>query len=40
MQKYLEAKGIEKQLQVDGRKKAIQRWAGSKSSRHTRKKAK
>jgi len=40
MHKYLEAKGIEKQLQVDGRKKAVQRWAGNKSSRGTRKKAK
>jgi hypothetical protein len=40
MHKYLEARGIEKQLQVDGGKKAIQRWAGNKSSRRTRKKAK
>src|SRR6266478_8291852 len=31
MHKYLEADGIEKQLQVDGRKKAIQRWAENKS---------
>lgn len=28
MHKYLEADGIEKQLQVDGRKRAILRWAG------------
>jgi hypothetical protein len=40
MQKYLEAKGIEKQLQVDGRKKAIQRWAGNKTSRGKKQKAK
>jgi len=40
MHKYLEAKGVEKQLQVDGRKKAIQRWAGNKGSGRTRKKAK
>src|SRR5258708_6881417 len=29
MHKYLEADGIEKQMQLNGRKKAIQRWAGS-----------
>jgi len=29
MHKYLEADGIEKQLQLNGRKKAIQRWAGN-----------
>jgi transcriptional regulator with XRE-family HTH domain len=40
MQKYLEAKGIEKQLQVDGRKKAIQRWAGNKTQRGKKRKAK
>jgi hypothetical protein len=28
MQKYLEADGIEKQLQLDGKKRAILRWAG------------
>jgi transcriptional regulator with XRE-family HTH domain len=32
MQKYLEADGIEKQLQFNGRKKAIQRWAGSRGN--------
>ncbi len=29
MHKFLEADGIEKQLQLNGRKKAIQRWAGN-----------
>jgi transcriptional regulator with XRE-family HTH domain len=29
MHKYLEAAGIEKQLQLNGRKKAVQRWAGN-----------
>jgi hypothetical protein len=29
MHKYLEADGIEKQMQLNGRKKALQRWAGS-----------
>ena len=29
MHKYLEADGIEKQMQLNGRNKAIQRWAGS-----------
>ena len=33
MHKYLEADGIEKQLQLNGRKKAIQRWAGSSGNR-------
>ncbi len=33
MHKYLEANGIEKQLQLDGRKTAIRRWAGNKGSR-------
>jgi hypothetical protein len=33
MHKYLEADGIEKQLQLDGRKKAMQRWAGNRGSR-------
>jgi len=28
MHKYLGAPGVEKQLQLDGRKRAIQRWAG------------
>ena len=40
MHKFLEAKGIEKQLQLDGRKKAIQRWAETKGSRRTRKNTK
>src|SRR5258705_7566774 len=31
MHKYLEADGIEKQMQLNGRNKAIQRWAGSRS---------
>jgi transcriptional regulator with XRE-family HTH domain len=29
MHKYLEANGIERQMQLDGRKSAIQRWAGN-----------
>jgi hypothetical protein len=40
MHKYLEAGGIEKQLQVDGRKKAIQRWAGNRGNRGKKQKAK
>jgi transcriptional regulator with XRE-family HTH domain len=40
MHKYLEARGVEKQLQLDGRKKAIQRWAGSKTSRDKKQKGK
>jgi hypothetical protein len=32
MHKYLEADGIEKQMQLNGRKKAIQRWAGSRGN--------
>jgi len=32
MHKYLEAGGIEKQLQLNGRKKAIQRWAGNRGN--------
>ncbi len=39
MQKYLEANGIEKQLQLDGRKRAIQRWAGNKGSRGKKQRA-
>jgi transcriptional regulator with XRE-family HTH domain len=39
MHTYLEAGGIEKQLQLDGRKKAIQRWAGNRG-RGTEQKAK
>lgn len=38
MHKHMEANGIEKQLQVDGRKRAIQRWAGNKGSRGTKQK--
>jgi transcriptional regulator with XRE-family HTH domain len=37
MHKYLEADGIEKQLQPNGRKKAIQRWAGTDGTRPTSK---
>ena len=40
MHKYLEANGIEKQLQLDARKRAIQRWAGSKGTRGKKQKAK
>jgi transcriptional regulator with XRE-family HTH domain len=40
MQKYLEADRIEKELQFDGRKRAIQRWAGNKGTRGTKQKAK
>ena len=32
MHKYLESDGIEKQMQLNGRKKAIQRWAGSRGN--------
>ncbi len=37
MQKHVDARGIEKQLQLDGRKKATKRWAETKhsSGRHT-----
>jgi transcriptional regulator with XRE-family HTH domain len=40
MHKYLEAGGIEKQLQLDGRKKAIRRWAGNRGSQGKKQKAK
>jgi hypothetical protein len=40
MHKYLEAGGIEKQLQLDGRKKAIQRWAGNRDNGRKKQKAK
>ncbi len=40
MHRYLEANGIEKQLQLDARKRAIQRWAGNKGSRGKKQKAK
>jgi hypothetical protein len=32
MHKYREADGIEKQLQLNDRKRAIQRWAGNRSN--------
>ena len=37
---YLEAGGIEKQLQIDGRKKAVRRWAGNRGSQGKKQKAK
>jgi transcriptional regulator with XRE-family HTH domain len=40
MHKYLEANGIEKQLQVDPRQRAIHRWAGNKGSRGKKQQAK
>jgi hypothetical protein len=40
MHTYLEANGIEKQLQLDGRKRAMQRWAGNRGSRGKKQKAK
>jgi transcriptional regulator with XRE-family HTH domain len=40
MHKYLEADGIEKQLQLNGRKRAIQRWAGNRGNRGKKQKAK
>jgi transcriptional regulator with XRE-family HTH domain len=40
MHKYWEANCIEKQLQLDGRKKATQRWADNKGSRDKGEKAK
>ena len=33
MHKYLEANGIEKQMPLEGRKRAIRRWAGNSGSR-------
>src|SRR5882762_3728226 len=39
MQKYLEADGIEKQLQLNGRKKAIQRWVGNRGNTGKKQKA-
>jgi transcriptional regulator with XRE-family HTH domain len=39
MHKYLEAHGIEKQLQLNGRKKAIQRWAGNSGNRGKKQRA-
>jgi transcriptional regulator with XRE-family HTH domain len=40
MHKYLEADGIEKQLQLNGRERAIQRWAGNRGNRAKKQKAK
>ena len=40
MHKYREADGIEKQLQLNGRNKAIQRWAGNRGNRGKKQKAK
>jgi transcriptional regulator with XRE-family HTH domain len=40
MHKYLEAHGIEKQLQLNGKKKAIQRWAGNRGNQPKKQKAK
>jgi len=40
MHKYLEAHGIEKQLQLNGRKGAIQRWAGNRGNPGKKQKAK
>ena len=40
MHKRMEAKSVEKQLQLDGRKKAMERWAENKSSRGKKPKAK
>jgi len=40
MHKFMEADCIEKQLQLNGRKRAIQRWAGIKGSRGKKQKAK
>jgi len=40
MHTFLEANGIEKQLQLDGRKRAMQRWAGNRGSRSKKQKAK
>jgi transcriptional regulator with XRE-family HTH domain len=39
MHRYLEATGIEKQLQADGRKKALKRWAGSRGRRSKKQRA-
>ena len=39
MHKHLEANGIEKQLQLDGRKGGIQHWAGDKGRRGKKQKA-
>src|SRR5260370_36938485 len=40
MHKHIEAKSVEKQLQLDGRKKATERWAENRRSRGKKPKAK
>src|SRR5437773_176236 len=40
MHKYLEADGIEKQMQLNGRKRAIQRWAGSRGNTNKKQRGK
>jgi transcriptional regulator with XRE-family HTH domain len=40
MHKYVEAHGIEKQLQLNGRRKAIQGWAGNRGNQAKKQKAK
>jgi transcriptional regulator with XRE-family HTH domain len=40
MQKYRDALDIERQLQLNGREKALQRWAGTRGSRGKKQKAK
>src|SRR5438477_1475914 len=40
MHKYLEAAGIEKQMQLNGRKRAIQRWAGSRGNTNKKQRGK
>jgi transcriptional regulator with XRE-family HTH domain len=40
MHKYLEADGIEKQLQLNGRKRAMERWAGNRGISAKKRKAK
>jgi len=39
MHKHLEANGIDKQLQLDGRKGAMRHWAGDKGMRGKKQKA-
>jgi len=40
MHKYLEAHGIEKQIQLNGRRKAMQRRAGNRGNQAKKQKAK
>jgi len=40
MHKYLEADGIERQPLLNGRKKAMQQWAGNRGNRGKKQKAK